>query len=239
MLFLHGGGVSGWMWRATLNRLGSGVRSIVPDLPGHGSSDQVDYVSHAETVSHLAALLRDRAPGGAVVVGFSLGGQLALLLAAEHPELVRGVVIVSAETKPAPAPRATLALLKLTAPLARRRWFAELQAKQLGVPDADLDHYVRDSRAMTPATLLASVGENITFTLPGSWSSFPGPATVIVGERERGLMRASATLTHDALPGSRLVVADDVHHDAPFTRPALIATEVAAIVAASAAGASE
>ncbi|GAA1318976.1 alpha/beta hydrolase [Nonlabens tegetincola] len=230
VLFLHGGGVSGWMWRPVMNQLAGAVRAIVPDLPGHGTSGSIDYVSHSDTVARLAELIRDRAPRGAIVVGFSLGGQLAIRLASEHADLVRGALIVSAETKPAPAQGATLALLKLTAPLAKQEWFAKLQAKQLGVPGAYLPQYIRDSRAMSVETLLASVGENISFTLPAAWSAFTGPAGIVVGAGERKLMHESARLTHAALPHSTLTVAEAADHDAPFTKPKLIADHIRQIL---------
>ncbi|GAA2831623.1 alpha/beta fold hydrolase [Leucobacter komagatae] len=230
VLFLHGGGVAGWMWRPVLDVLAGGLRAIVPDLPGHGSSGSVDYVSHDETLARLADLIRDRAPRGVTVVGFSLGGQLALRLASEHPELVRAALVVSAETTPAPAQAATLALLRASAPLAKREWFAKLQARQLGVPATLLGRYITDSARVSEATLLASVKENISFTLPDGWAAFAGPATVVVGTKERGLMRASAELTHAALPHSTLVVAERAGHDAPFTRPELIAAELRALL---------
>lgn len=226
VLFLHGGGVSGWMWRPVLNKLAGTVRAICPDLPGHGGSASVPYESHADTVERLTALIRQQAPGGVVVVGFSLGAQLAIDLASAHPTLVRAALIVSAETKPAPAQAATLALLKRTAPLAKHEWFAKLQAQQLRVPGAYLPLYVADSQAISTETLLASVRENISFTLPAAWASFPGPVTVVVGAGERKLMRDSARLTHEALPHSTLIVAEDAAHDAPFTRPELLAEQV-------------
>ncbi|MBP6685619.1 MAG: alpha/beta hydrolase [Leucobacter sp.] len=233
VLFLHGGGVSGWMWKPVINQLAGTVRTIVPDLPGHGTSNSVDYVSHADTVSRLAELIRDRAPRGAIVAGFSLGGQLAIALASWHPELVRGALIVSAETKPAPAQAATLSLLRRTAPLAKQEWFAKLQAKQLGVPGAYLAQYVRDSQALSVETMLASVGENIAFTLPTDWRSFSRPVTVVVGSKERKLMHDSAKLTHEALPHSDLVLAEDAAHDAPFTRPKLLAEQIRTLVTAT------
>lgn len=234
VLLLHGGGVSGWMWRPVLNQLSGAVRAIVPDLPGHGTSGSIDYESHADTVKRLAELLRDRAPGGAIVAGFSLGGQLAIALASEHPELVRGALVVSAETKPAPAQSATLALVKRTATLAKQEWFAKLQAKQLGIPGAYLARYVRDSQSLSPETLLASVGANISFTLPEAWATFSGPVTIVVGAGERKLMHESARLTHEALPHSELIVADAAAHDAPFTRPGLLAEQLIALAGATA-----
>ncbi|MCS3428166.1 alpha/beta fold hydrolase [Leucobacter aridicollis] len=236
VLFLHGGGVSGWMWRPVVAQLAGTVRSIVPDLPGHGTSSSVEYTSHDDAVDRLVALIRDRAQNGVTVVGFSLGAQLALRLAADHPSLVRAALIISGETVPAPAQAATLALLRASAPLARREWFARLQAKQLGVPETLLERYIEDSRAMTTDTLVASVRENIGFTLPEGWRRFAGPAAVVVGARERGLMRKSADLTHEALPHSSLVVVPDAAHDAPLTRPDRIADEVRRLLAQAEAG---
>lgn len=223
VLFLHGGGVSGWMWQPVLGHLAGECRAILPDLPGHGESLDVGYVSHDETVAQLAGLIRELAPAGVLVVGFSLGAQLAIRLAADHPELIHGAVIVSGEARPAPMQRTTLALLKWAAPLARLEWFARAQARQLSVPDDLLGEYVRDSRHLGTCTLLASVGENIRFTLPASWSAFTGSTTVMVGAGERRLMHDSARTVHEAQQGSRLIVAPKAAHDIPFTHPQLLA----------------
>lgn len=219
MLMLHGAGVSGWMWRPTLARLGGPARAIVPDLPGHGGSAGQPYASHAETVRALVKILEQRAPGGALVVGFSMGAQLAILLAATRPDLVRGAVIVSAETKPMPLARITTALVSTTAPLARRTWFARLQARQLQIPDDLLADYLHESAHVSRETLVNSVGENLRFTLPRAWSSFDKPVLVMVGQKERRLMHASARLTHEALLGSELRTVPGCAHGIPLQQP--------------------
>ncbi|WNS44880.1 alpha/beta hydrolase [Paenibacillus sp. MMS20-IR301] len=42
LLFLHGGGVSGWMWEKQVQYFSSSY-CVVPDLPGHGRSDGADF----------------------------------------------------------------------------------------------------------------------------------------------------------------------------------------------------
>lgn len=223
LLLLHGGGVAGWMWRPLAAQLAD-RRMLIPDLPGH-ADDARDYVSHDATVQELAALLAaEEHP--AVVVGFSLGAQLAVLLAARHPDLVADVVVISAQAEPLPFAGATLALLDATAGLAQREWFARAQARALFVPDALLDDYLRTTRAITRTTLRNAVAENIRFTIPGDWSRFPGEALVLAGGREKALMRRSAQRLHAALPHSALEIVDGCGHGIPLQRPDLLADRV-------------
>ncbi len=236
LLLLHGGGVSGWMWRPTLAALRAPVRAIVPDLPGHGASaSDGDYRSHAETLEALERMLEDRAPSGAAVVGFSLGAQLAVLLTAKRPDLVADAVIVSAQARPLAMAGMTLALLAASAPLAKRPRFARLQAKQLCVPLPLMPAYLADSARISRATLVASVGDNLRFTVPDAWgrSSVDEPLIgdagaahplVIVGARERRLMRDSARILHEARAGSELRMVDGVGHGLPLQRPGLLAS---------------
>ncbi len=223
VLFLHGAGVGGWMWRPVLDRLGDGVAPLVPDLPGFGRNAGGRYVSHEATVAELAASVRARAPGGVHVVGFSLGAQLAILLACRCPGLVRGVVVVSGEVVPMRLPRLMTGLVSATAPLAAQKWFARAQGRQLSVPEELMDDYLRDSATISRETLVAAVGENIRFRLPSGWGSVGLPVAVLVGERERGVMRRSAQLIADAAPGSSLRVVEGAGHDIPFTHPELVA----------------
>lgn len=80
MLLLHGLGATGDVWRA--------YDGIAPDLPGHGSmpwDPPYTFERHAHAVAYL---LTEPMP----VVGHSMGGVVALALAAMHPEHVTTVV---------------------------------------------------------------------------------------------------------------------------------------------------
>jgi pimeloyl-ACP methyl ester carboxylesterase len=226
VLMLHAAGVSGWMWTPTRELLGPMTKAIVPDLPGFGRNVDEPYISHEATVRELADIIERHAPQGAHIIGFSLGAQLSILLACELPHLVRSIVVVSAETKPAPLPGPTLALLRLALPLARRKWFATAQARQLGIPDQFLEDYLRDSTTITRETLLSSVSENIRFTIPEAWTDYQGAATGLVGANERKLMHDSAALTASTLMGSTLLTVPGAAHNIPFSQPGIIASEL-------------
>ena len=232
-LLVHGGGVGGWMWRPLADELGDDLELLAPDLPGHGRGATDDYLDHQSATAQLAELIREKAPTGLHVVGFSLGAQLAIRLASEFPELVRSVVVVSAETIPAQMPRTTLSLLRWTYPLARIGWFARAQARQLGIPEHLLGEYLQTSRELTRDTLMNSVRENIEFSLPEAWVRYENPAVIVVGERERKLMRDSARLAHEALDGSELVVVPGAGHDVPFTQPDVLAKIIRRAIASA------
>ncbi|MFI9743003.1 alpha/beta fold hydrolase [Streptomyces sp. NPDC052494] len=106
-LYLHGlGATSPVYWAAAAaHPLLTGRRSLLLDLIGFGISDRptdFDYTleAHADAV---AAALEAADVTGAEVVAHSLGGAVAILLAARHPRLVSNLVLVDSVLDPAPA----------------------------------------------------------------------------------------------------------------------------------------
>lgn len=86
-------------WLCATNRV------LAADQRGHGESERrpVD-LSRQAFVDDAAMWIRELAGSRAVVIGQSLGGHTAFLLAAEHPDLVRALVV--AEASPAADPQA-------------------------------------------------------------------------------------------------------------------------------------
>ena len=96
LVLLHGGYGSTEMFAPVLPSLVTRRQVVAVDLQGHGRTADVDrplrYESMAEDV---AALLRHLDLPAADLLGYSLGGGVALRAAIQHPELVRRLVLVS------------------------------------------------------------------------------------------------------------------------------------------------
>ncbi|MFG3579047.1 alpha/beta fold hydrolase [Micromonospora chersina] len=96
LVLLHGGYGSTEMFAPVLPHLVTRRHVVAVDLQGHGRTADVDrplrYESMAEDV---AALLRHLDLPAADVLGYSLGGGVALRAAIQHPQLVRRLVLVS------------------------------------------------------------------------------------------------------------------------------------------------
>ncbi|SDF94074.1 alpha/beta fold hydrolase [Klenkia brasiliensis] len=93
VVLLHGGGQNAHTWDITV--AAAGLAGVAVDLPGHGRSPWT--ADHDHSPRRLAPAVRravtELAPGCRVLVGMSLGGMVALDLAASLPDL-RALVLV-------------------------------------------------------------------------------------------------------------------------------------------------
>jgi len=100
LVVLHGGfGVIG-MFEQLLPQLAETQRVIAVELQAHGHTADIDRPFSFELMAgDIAALLKYLGLANADILGYSLGGGVALQTAIRHPELVRKLVVVSAPCK--------------------------------------------------------------------------------------------------------------------------------------------
>jgi pimeloyl-ACP methyl ester carboxylesterase len=100
LILLHGGLGSGEMFGPILPALTADHQAIVVDLQGHGRTADIDRPIRTDLMADdIAALIRHLGLEKPDVFGYSLGGGVAFQLAVRHPELVRKLVVVSANTR--------------------------------------------------------------------------------------------------------------------------------------------
>ncbi|MGB8407823.1 MAG: alpha/beta hydrolase [Mycobacterium sp.] len=98
LLFIHGYLDSATVWNDLVEALGDCVNIVRYDLPGFGARHMQSADLHQISLSTLAAeaaLILAGVGTPAYVVGHSLGTQVAQLVAAEHPELVAGLILLT------------------------------------------------------------------------------------------------------------------------------------------------
>lgn len=118
IVFIHG---SPGDWRAFAPYLGAAALQgygslIAPDRPGFGGSGPGAVMPDLRSQAQLLAPLLEGSGAPAILVGHSLGGALAIRLAMDYPERVRGVLLVAGSVAP-----------ELEAP----RWYNELASWRL------------------------------------------------------------------------------------------------------------
>jgi pimeloyl-ACP methyl ester carboxylesterase len=100
LILLHGGLGSGEMFGPILPALVAGHQVIAVDLQGHGRTADTDRPIDIRLMAgDIAALIGRLGLDHPDVMGYSLGGGVALQTAVQHPELIRRLVIVSANIR--------------------------------------------------------------------------------------------------------------------------------------------
>ncbi|MDH2415402.1 alpha/beta fold hydrolase [Nocardioides sp. CER19] len=91
VVFLHGLFGQGRNWMTVAKALADRHRVTLVDLPNHGRSSWTEHVDYVDMAAQVAAVLE--ADGPATVVGHSMGGKVAMVLALTRPELVERLVV--------------------------------------------------------------------------------------------------------------------------------------------------
>lgn len=97
LILIHGGLGSADMFSAVIPNLLKQREVITVDLQGHGRTADIDRpISYQAMADDIAGLLRYLGIAQADVMGYSMGGEVALLTTIQHPDLIRKLVVVSA-----------------------------------------------------------------------------------------------------------------------------------------------
>jgi pimeloyl-ACP methyl ester carboxylesterase len=94
LILLHGLTGNGICWTALARDLETEYDVIMPDARGHGKSSVPDdgyrYEDHAKDVVGLIKALRLPSP---ILIGHSMGGMIATVVAGRNPKLLRGLIL--------------------------------------------------------------------------------------------------------------------------------------------------
>jgi pimeloyl-ACP methyl ester carboxylesterase len=118
-LFVHGLGGSSLNWTALGLLLNDTIRGIAPDLPGFGRTPLSGVTGISEQAEVLIQLLEGEYDEPVHVFGNSMGGAASVALAAQRPDLVKSLTLVSPAL---PHPRVSASAL----------WFTALATPRLG-----------------------------------------------------------------------------------------------------------
>jgi len=221
VILLHGGGLSWWSLEAAAEELSDEYHVVTPVLDGHGENGDTLFISIEESAGKLLTWIDERF-GGVVFAlgGLSIGAQIVAQMLTVRPGVARCAVIESALVCPIKGAEASAGMMKLFYGLIKKRWFAKWQAQALCVPDALFERYYQDSMRMSSESLANMARSNSRFVLSEDIAKTSARVLVMVGEKERPMMKRSAEILHKSIPRSVLYVAKNLKHgELSLTQP--------------------
>ena len=190
LVLLHGLFGSARNWGAVQKALASDYRVVALDLRNHGASPHAPAMDYAAQAADIAETLAALGVERAVVLGHSMGGKAAMMLALTRPELVERLIIADIAPRPyAPALRAVVAALQalpLHAGLTRQE--AD-QALRAAVPEAPIRSFLLQNLRFETAPPSWRIGlAEIAAAMPAiedfarpPGARFDGPALAMAG----------------------------------------------------------
>ena len=245
LVMLHGFTGSKENWYPLAAKLRGRYRMLVPDLPGWGASerkpeDDYGFVAQAERV---ADFIRAQSPGKPVVLlGHSMGGGIAALVAARHPELVAKVGLLDAAGVRFNDNQFGLDVLAGSNP------FAVTDAQSLR-RYIDIVFHREDAKPWIPwpasrgliakrkqdaafeQSVLERIGRGPERFAPGeAAASIRQPALLLWGRQDAVIDPSALDLYAALMPQARTLLVDDAGHMALMEQPLTVANAVVELI---------
>jgi pimeloyl-ACP methyl ester carboxylesterase len=235
LVLLHGLGTTQQIWSLVTGPLSRGRRVVTLDLPGFGESAPVgDGFDLDEVTGRLArGLAAHHVTAPFDLVGHSLGGAVALTLAAHRPNLVRRLVLVAPaglQRRRPPLPDALLgqganglfAARRRLAALSDRPWGRRLLLAFAAADGATLspDQARMMVEASAPAQRIAAAISTIAqVDLQPLLRETPAPLGLVWGRQDRAVPFRLASEILAQRPDAELEVIDSTGHVPMVERP--------------------
>ncbi|MCO4510785.1 Alpha/beta superfamily hydrolase [Streptococcus infantarius subsp. infantarius] len=213
IVLLHGGGLSWWQYQAQMDLLCENYHVVLPILDGHAGSD-ADFTSIEDNAKRLLDYI-DKTYGGSVflIAGLSLGGQILLEMLALRKNICQYAIVESAAIIPDKLTAGLVApLFSMSFPLIKKKWFAKMQFRSLGIRADLFEHYYEDTVKLSKQNLIAFTKASSLYQVKKNLKNSLARVRIIVGEKETKKMHASARYLHDLLPDSRLEIKAGLAH---------------------------
>ena len=205
VILLHGGGLSWWNYRDVAQLLSERFHVVLPILDGHADSD-APFTSIEDNAARIIAHIDEHFGGKVLAVGgLSLGGQIAVEMLTQRPDICRFALLESTLVKPS---KLTYALIKptfgMSYGLIRQKWFAKMQAAYLGIPQKLFDDYYRDTCKISKEDMIAFLKSNSAYSIKPALRDAQAKVHIVFGSKEQSSIRTSGKLLNRMIPDSTL-----------------------------------
>ena len=213
IILLHGGGLSWWNYIDEIGLLEDEFHIVIPILDGHSDSD-TNFISIENNASEIINFINENYNGKVKLIGgLSLGGQVLLEILSRNPNICEYAFIESALVIPMKFTYKMIEpIFNLTYGLTKKSWFSKLQFKNLKIKNSLYDLYYEDTCKISKNNLIAFMKSNSSYELKDTLSRTRAKVLILVGIKERSIMKKSAVKIAELIPNSELEILQGYYH---------------------------
>jgi len=249
MVLMHGAWASHAWWQWQISELCAAYRVFSYDARGHGKSTALrDVFSMAGFTNDLKILLQHLQIDETALIGWSMGGMIAMQFCLDHPTRVKALILIATSGHRIPGLKLRFYSLYLQALLSLLMDFAQPRkydrsTQQFPRQNLWLKHQVRNM--LSPMTskevfdwVLADIRdtprENFFTVIKSIWDWEAGnelrrinvPTLILVGENDTLVPPRFSRMLHEAIPDSKLLIIENASHYLVLERPQLVNAEI-------------
>ena len=241
VVVLHGLLGRGRNWLSVARSLAADRTVLLADLRNHGASPWSDEMDYAAMAGDIARLIEGRGLGPVTLIGHSMGGKVAMTLAATRPELLARLVVVDVAPVSYRHGHEEFVRAMMGVDLAGRRGRAEVDAALARqVPEPAMRGFLLQNLAGGPdglawqpnlAVLLRAMPTLNDYPAQAAPAAFAGPAWCLRGARSDYVDAAGETALRRLFPRIEVATIADAGHWPHAERPDAFAAALARALA--------
>lgn len=242
LVFLHGFLGDGGDWDEIVPALAPHFSCLCVDLPGHGASRIEEPCSAVDVLDALAALFDEQHIERCTPIGYSMGGRVALSMAARAPDRVERLILesvsrgISANDERLARQAADASWIALLEQGDRTafldRWYAQPLFETLHRDRTRFDELLRRRMQQDPRQLALGLRSMGPGTWPPEWEAWPTiavPTLLMAGQRDPKYVALAQEMAARN-PRARVRIVPDCGHNVHWEDPPAYTAAVTAFL---------
>lgn len=194
IIFLHAGGISGWMWDEQVKYF-KNYHCIIPDLPEHGRSAGVKPFTIQKAAEMIRELIGDCANERVNLVGIGLGGQIILQIMSNYPgvvhhAMVSGTLVRNHQYRS--LIRRLNRLLMIYKPVKNNDFYIKAYMRTYNIPRVYFDKFKQSTCQIETSSIERVIIENHLFKMPKLPETSESKLLVMAGEKDYSIIKDSS-----------------------------------------------
>lgn len=235
VIFLHGITDSWHSYESVLKRLPANIHAFAISHRGHGDSERpANGFTPKDFADDIAAFIREKKLGSAIVVGHSMSGVIVQQFAILHPNLTKGVVIIDSDASfndnPG-MPEFHQEVMKLSGTI-DKKFMDDFQTATLAKP-IDKDYYdtlVLEGMKCPVYVFQGAMTGLMNTDLVSELKNIAAPTLIFWGDKDAFCLRADQDTMLKNIKNSKLIVYEGTGHALHWEEPQRFVDDLTAFI---------